>query len=228
MKPVIVYGLKSSRNDEIRYVGQTTQTLLFRLSQHRSYAKNKKTAVHKWMLRESGEGFVVSIVPLIENAVWNESEITLLAQWRSMGHKLLNLTDGGEGTVGWRGNKGKKHPHLAERNRRTKPFLGRHHSEESKEKMAAAKRGKPCPWNIERNKAQAGKPGHLHTEESRRKISEAQKGRTRSPEHCANISASKLGKVKLSDDAISKLRAGHKAYFDKRRNGNAQVQPQES
>ena len=40
--PVIVYGLKSSRDNEIRYVGQTTAEMTSRWSKHKRDAKAGK------------------------------------------------------------------------------------------------------------------------------------------------------------------------------------------
>lgn len=127
MKKCIVYGLVSSRDDALRYVGQTTQTPERRLSQHRYYAKRKQTAVHKWFARETADGFVVSLRVICADAVMHATEIEVIAQRRAAGDRLLNHTDGGEGTIGWRGNLGKKRPDLSERNRRNAGKPGQSH-----------------------------------------------------------------------------------------------------
>lgn len=169
----IVYGLYSSRDNELRYIGQTTQDPRRRLSQHRNYAKRKRTAVHKWFLREMEEGFEVSLGVLCADAVFNETETTLIAKHREDGARLLNLTDGGEGTVGWRGNLGNKRPDLSERNRGNKVWLGRKHGPEARAKMSARLRGRSAPWLAERNKTNHPWVGKRHTPETKARMREA-------------------------------------------------------
>lgn len=212
-----VYSLSSTRNGEIRYIGQTTQPLGKRLVQHRNYAKLRKvTAVHKWMVSEIEAGFDIRITALVEDAVLHQTEIALIAQYRKNGARLLNHTDGGEGTVGWRGNKGNKRPDLAEKNRLAKGKPGHPVSPEARAKIAASKLGKKCPFLIERNKAKAGLPGHPHTDQSKAKIGAALKGRTFSEETRKKISEKAKGR-KLSPESVAKLRAGHKKYFQELR-----------
>lgn len=71
-------------------------------------------------------------------------------------------------------------------------------SEESRRKMSASLTGrkrKPMSDEARRkiSEARRGKKMPPRSEETRRKLSEALKGRTFSPEHCANISRSKMG-----------------------------------
>lgn len=176
MKPVLVYGLHSSRDNSIRYIGQTVQRLSDRLKQHRSYAKKKQTGVHKWMNREMQEGFEILIVSLVTDAIWNVTEVDLIAQYKQSGNRLLNHTMGGEGTVGF-SHSGRKRPDLAERNRMNagKP-TGRQMSEENKAKLIASIKGQKRPWVSERNRNDKVWTGRKHTEETKRKMSEAAKG----------------------------------------------------
>jgi len=172
-----IYSLSSTSNNEVRYIGQTTQKLNRRLSQHICYAKKKATAVTKWIMRELELGFKININLLNDNAVFNLTEIEAIKDYRLKGFRLLNLTDGGEGTLGWRGNKGNKRPDLAARNRLGKGKPGRATTQETKDKISKAHKGRKAPWLSERNKLGKGKPGHPHTDESRAKISAALKGR---------------------------------------------------
>lgn len=188
MRPVTIYVLFSTRDGAIRYVGQTHQAPAQRLVQHRNYAKlRKKTAVHKWFNRETADGFEVRIAPIKEHALLHEDEISLIAKYRQAGFRLLNLTDGGEGTSGWHGNKGNKRPDLSERNRLNagKP-TGRRMSEENKAKLIEAIRGSKRPWLSERNRAGLWR-GKKHTEESKQKIRAAHLGKPKSPEHIENM-----------------------------------------
>ena len=222
MRPVTIYALCSSRDCEIRYIGQTTQTVKHRLAQHKSYARKlKSTAVHKWLVREMDQGFDVQIMVICHDAIWNITEIELIAKYKEMGCRLLNLTEGGEGTVGF-SVVGRKRPDLAERNRTSKVWLGRTHSEESKQKVRDAKLGKPCPWLAERNRANKGKPGHKHTEEFKRQLGDRSRGKTHSPESIKKMSDAKKGK-KLTEHQIATLREGHRAYYERKRINGSEV-----
>jgi len=217
MKPTIVYTLASSRDGEVRYVGQTVQKLCDRRRQHICDANRRRsTAVQKWIARELAAGFQILIQPAIADAVLHRTEIEMIAKYRAEGYRLLNLTDGGEGTLGRRGNTGNRRPDLAERNRRNKGRPGHAISAESKAKISAANRGKKKPFLSERNREAIGKPGRPHTAESRANISAATKGRVFSLEHRRKISESAKGR-KLNAEQVAALRAGHRRYYEARR-----------
>lgn len=208
-----VYTLLSTRNSEVRYVGQTTQRLASRLRQHRSDANVRcTTPVRKWIAREEAAGFQIIITSVVEDAILHQTEIELISQYRALGVRLLNVTDGGEGTIGWHGNLGNKRPDLAERNRAQAGKPGRTLTDETKAKISAAHKGKKKPHLAERNRAGAGKPGHKHTDASRAKIGAAHKGRRHSVESRQKMSTAKAGR-KLSPEAIAKLREGHRRYY---------------
>lgn len=213
---VTVYTLASTRNGEVRYVGQTVQSPTTRLRQHKCVAQGRRaTAVQRWIAREIAEGFEIVIAAIATDAVLHDTEIALIAKYRADGYRLLNLTEGGEGTVGWRGNKGNKRPDLAERNRLGKGKPGRPNTPEARAKISAAKKGTKAPWLAERNRANTGKPGHRHSEESKAKIAAANTGHRVSEETRRKISEANKGR-KLSPEQIANLRAGHKRYFASR------------
>lgn len=166
---VTVYGLASD-DGCIRYVGQTIQSASKRLIQHMSAARNRpRSAVHKWISACLQRGGTIQILVLAENAVWHQDEISIIAHHKSQGADLLNLTDGGEGTLGYR-HKGRKRPDLAERNRANAGKPGRPRCPEETEKLMAYVRGSKRPWVSERNKARKGLPGRKHTEEHKAKV----------------------------------------------------------
>lgn len=175
MKQCVVYGLYSSRDGELRYIGQTTQRESTRLNQHRHYAKRKQTAVHKWFWREVSEGFSVELRVLCKDAVFNVTEIDFIAKHRSEGARLLNLTEGGEGTVGWKGNLGKKRPDLAARNRSNTGMPGHKMTPENEAKLRAACKTRDTGYLILRNKTNHPWIGKKHTEETKAKMRVAQR-----------------------------------------------------
>lgn len=115
-------------------------------------------------------------------------EVRLIAEFRKSGVKLVNLTEGGEGSSGMA------------------PFLGKTHSAETRAKISAANKGNP------------GCPGYTHSAEARAKISAAMKGNTHnlghfpSAETRAKISLAKMGHA-VSVETREKLSAINKGYI---------------
>lgn len=208
---VTVYALYSTRDGEVRYVGQTTQQLRLRLAQHRNYAKSRPSAVHKWMLREQNEGHTVEIKVLLDYATLHTDEISIIEFFKKRGLRLLNLTEGGEGTVGWRGNKGNKRPDLAARNRANAGKPGHPMSEDNKKKIIASLRGKKRPDLVERNKKLPWL-GKKHSEATKMKQRAAHLGRSFSEEHRRKISERRKG-TKWTDAQ----RIGRMAYLEARK-----------
>lgn len=135
-RPVLVYGLASSRNGEIRYIGQTTQRAEKRLDSHINCPRTKRRYVWNWIHREMCDGYKISVQRLVENAVWNETERLIISQFKATGARLVNLSDGGEGVLGRRKS-------AEERAKISAAHKGRKKSLEHIEKIAATRRGKP-------------------------------------------------------------------------------------
>lgn len=181
MSSVTVYGI-AGEDGRIRYVGQTTGDLKNRLCAHLSAAyRRQKTPLARWLRKLIVTGGTPAIFVIERDATLHLAEQRLIAWYRRHGARLLNVTDGGEGTLGCR-FPGRKRPDLAARNRlaagKPIPHLN---TPETIAKISAASKGKPRPYMVARNRATAGKPGHRHTPESRAKISAAHKGRTLTP-----------------------------------------------
>jgi hypothetical protein len=100
-----IYALCSSENGEIRYIGQTVNSIRRRLQQHlRCAVDGGQWPLCKWIRKTLSRGYTISIIVLIENAVLNETEAKLIAGYRANRARLLNVTDGGVGFVGWKPN----------------------------------------------------------------------------------------------------------------------------
>lgn len=96
-----VYGLASSADHKIRYIGQTVTSLQSRLNSHISEARKKrKNYRHHWINSVLASGHDVIVVVIKKNATLHVDEISAIRHYRSLGFDLVNLTSGGEGSPG--------------------------------------------------------------------------------------------------------------------------------
>jgi hypothetical protein len=217
---VTVYGLASSEDGIIRYIGQTVQPANSRLRQHiweatrRKGLNGKSRRVWNWIASVLKKDHNISAIILNPDSVLHETEMNFIKEYRENGYDLINATDGGEGTVGYKLHM--KRPWVSEMNRsragiKTKPL-----SEEHKAKVSAGNKGKKHPWLVERNKLLTGKPGRPQTDEERAKRSATLKGRVFTPEWKAKISAKAKGR-KVSPETTRKRVEGLQRYHQQRR-----------
>ena len=146
------------------YVGKGTEK--------RMHSKHRRNAYWNNIVRKAG-GFVVR-----EVCRHQDEELVFLAeqeridQLKRLGVKLSNMTDGGEGSSGYRHTEATKQK-IAELQMGEKHWAyGKKFSEEERQRLSQIAKRK-------------------HTDEHRKKVSEATKGVPNSPEHRANISKAK-------------------------------------
>ena len=95
-----IYVLVDPRDEEIRYVGWTIRTLPQRLRSHlRDKYPGHKT---RWvqMLRRLGLKPRIDLIQEVPLLDWAAAERYWIGYFRSMGCRLTNSTDGGEGRLG--------------------------------------------------------------------------------------------------------------------------------
>lgn len=204
MKTTTVYGLRSSRDKKIRYIGQTVSALRQRLAGHLHSVNRAKTPVAKWINREIKEGFKIEIFVICEGAILHKTEKWLIRMYKWVGEKLLNVTDGGEGTLGFK-HYGRKRPDLAERNRLGAGKPGHKWSDEDRAMFSEKHRGKKCPWNAERNKKHLSWLGRKHTEEEKKKIGLAHKEKMVSQETKEKIRSKALERSRFKREQTTLL-----------------------
>ena len=135
MIKVLIYALIDPRNDEIRYVGKTTQKVEARITAHMRDKSNchrvhwlnelKRDGLRPdWIIRECIETIKEGGWP------WQESEKFWIARMRSMNVNLTNNTDGGDGVSGLPSKT---------RDRMRQVWLGRKHTPETIERLKAAR-----------------------------------------------------------------------------------------
>lgn len=165
---VTVYGLASSEDRRIRYVGQTSLKLPARRRLWITNARKetRRAPVFCWV--RSLQEDQLLIVAIECNAVRDARERCWIARYRALYPDLLNLSDGGGGTPGvehgaetrakrsasvresWQGEtnrvrwtptneqRAKWRANLPRGEDHHRPWLGRKHSEETKRKMSEA------------------------------------------------------------------------------------------
>lgn len=129
-----IYTLSDPLTNEIRYIGQTITSLEKRLYFHISESRTKlNTYKLNWIRSLTKKGLEPKI-DLLDIGEWSEDEIYWIAQFKSWGFRLVNLTDGGDGTIG-RVCTPKTKKLLS------KIMTGKKASEETKKKLSLAHRG---------------------------------------------------------------------------------------
>jgi group I intron endonuclease len=227
----VVYLHRRMDTNEVFYVG-------IGMYKKRAYDKNKRNRLWKNVVNKCKD-YEVEI--LHENITYQECKLIEIDLIDKYGRKdlgtgtLCNLTDGGDGTVGWivsdetrrkisEGKTGEKHyfygkthsdetlRKMSERKTGEKhPMFGKTHSDESRIKIGEAQKGRKHSEES-RRKMSEGKTGEKHnmfgktpSEETRRKMSEAQKGKKHSEESLKKMRESAKGR-KLSEETIRKMR----------------------
>ena len=190
-----------------------------------------------WRSIVAKHGITIEVVAyFFDEAAAFDHERLLIAEYRSGGIKLCNLTDGGEGASGKvMSEEAKRLISLANKGRKREPFSestrakmsqahkGKKQSAEAIAKTAAAHTGmKRGPETIARmSQALKGKGlGRSVSDETRAKISALKKGKPLSEKGRNGISAGHANRTKycvMSDDHKQKILAGQAAYWIKRR-----------
>ena len=149
-----VYALLDNKG--VRYIGKSVN-LRHRLSEHWRTRNKKDYPVYRWLRKQPGLWWTV-LEFSIDKALLNELERKWIALFRPTG-LLLNLTEGGEGT------------------------LGRTHSAETRRKIGQSKIGKSFGVGRKLSEAHRAKlRSRVVSEEARLNYSIAQKKRMQKPE----------------------------------------------
>jgi hypothetical protein len=201
---VNIYTLSDPRYpNDIRYVGQTIKKLNTRLSIHIApKSLISKTHKNNW-IKSLLEVNIIPLINLIEEVnddEWSIREIYWINYYKSIGYKLTNSTDGGEGMLNPNEETRKKlsNANSGENN----PNFGKKRSLETNDKINEIRVIK----HTEETKLIIGEnsKGRKHTEETKQKISEAHLGKIVSEYTRKKISDAQLGKI-VTDDTKEKL-----------------------
>lgn len=101
-----IYGLYSTEDHKIRYVGKTKSSLKNRLSSHKYDALKKKTKNHKcnWIRSVYNDGFSIGIelIAITDEEHWEEQEIYWISSLKESNDLTNELKGGNSGGVGGR------------------------------------------------------------------------------------------------------------------------------
>lgn len=170
-----IYALIDPRTNAVRYIGKTHNVL----GRFRGHCKGKgPTYSAKWIRQLAAEGLrpIVEVVEVVNSGVqadWEAAERQWIANFKLMGFKLTNLTEGGDS--GW---------HLSEesKDKIRQSRLGTKCPESTKLAVASANRNRSPEW-----KAWKAESARNISHETREKMRTA--ARNASPEKRAKISA---------------------------------------
>jgi hypothetical protein len=237
-----IYGLFDPYTHELRYIGRSSSGLN-RPHQHWGDAFKKKKDgswrfnyyVYRW-LRTLNPNTPPAIGVIQEfditpkpNQCLNEAEKYWIRHFRTAGCRLTNLTDGGEGSIGWTpSNETRCKISTALTGRKIGPFTkthrdrlseaGRHRvlSEEAHKNMSEAQRGKQITESHKQKISQSLKGRCVHppfSESTLAKMRAAKLGKPLSEEHKQRIGEATRGRT-VQAEAKAKIR---KAKLGKKR-----------
>lgn len=200
----LVYALVARSNpNEIRYIGKTEdKTPNKRLYSHIWESRDLSNRIYKcnWIRKVLSEGDEVLAIVVETCLSFNESnlrEIYYISHYRQLGHRLTNLTDGGEGALGYSRTHSEAtrqkirdaatgrvpskatRAKISEAKTGHKYNVGRIHTEKSRANMRDAQRYRPPTSEVTRAKISDSLKGHIPTEEARKNMSNAAKARKR-------------------------------------------------
>ena len=195
---VTVYGLYSTADGKVRYVGQTKHSIEKRLALHLKDLRRLNSRAQRWMRTQIEAGHEINIFEIERDCVLHEAEKRLIAWYRHRGVDLVNVTAGGEGNHGYRWTPEQLQMISVRRK-------GRIITPEWRANISKGSKGKSKPPEFGA-KVSAARKGVKFTDEHRANIGKARAGKKYSLEQRAALSAARKG-VKKSPEHAAKLRA---------------------
>lgn len=91
---VEIYGLFDQRDGRVRYIGKANDSAK-RLASHMRDARRRRTPVYDW-INSLNDAPSMQVLAVCDESNWPDVERIIIAQWRSIEPKLLNLAEGGD------------------------------------------------------------------------------------------------------------------------------------
>lgn len=209
----IIYQYINTFNNKC-YIGQTSKSLDKRWKKHLKEAKrNSNCAFHCAIRKYGAEAFEHKILCEIYRETTEQLKEVLdyyecyYIKYYDSYNRGYNMTIGGDGRIGCKASEETKQKQSKLRQGDLNPFYGKHHSEETKNKLSEAAKlrcqGENNPFY-----------GKCHSEETKQKISQANTGKTNSDETRAKISKALKGRP-FSEEHRKNLVNANKAQCKK-------------
>lgn len=185
----IIYGLIDPNTKELRYIGQTTQSIKKRMYYHNGQAKKsgQRSHVYNWLNSLYTKNLQAEVL-IIENNInksnLDDLEIFYIQYFRFLGCNLTNLSSGGKTRGGF------------------------FHTEEHKQYLSTLYKGR-LPWNTGKILTIEQKKNHKTPENFIHLSVESLKKRS------YNQSITKSKKSKVSDEIIKFIRDNYPKYSQK-------------
>jgi group I intron endonuclease len=177
-----IYAFKLKNKEEYRYIGKTINIKNRYVAHKNSAERGENLPIYRWIRSKGIDNIEMVILEESDDNTLQDLEKLWIAKIKKRGDRLLNLTEGGEGSLGYmhseeqkkkwseqrRGSiTGEKNPNYGKFGP-AHPAYGRKFSEETKQKLSEQKMGENNP-----------NYGKSIPDETRIKMSLAQKGRPR-------------------------------------------------
>ncbi len=184
---------------DVRYIGKTCKTVVYRLKAHIREAKHsikhKNTYKNRWIRSLLKDGITPCVGILEVSSI--DKIFVKERQWikcfRDIGCDLTNATDGGEGVSGHKFSD-------AHKEKLRQGRLGKKHSEEAKALMRESKQNVSQET---REKQRVASTGRTHTEEHKSRMSELYKGKCPSD---ATIQAAIISRTGAKDSEETRIK----------------------
>lgn len=234
MKKGYIYALICPIINDIRYVGQTSRTLEFRLSRHISKTKSKvyknQKLTHKenW-LKKLIDNDIIHLLKIkqLEECnvdILNEREEFWISKYKLKDKKLTNLTNGGNQYC----NNNYTPTEETKRKislgmKKSKIFKNAMQNKERREKISKANKGKKLTEEHKMKISKSNKKGQhagnknsfygkTHTEETKEKLSEYAKKRTKDKNSFYGKTHSEITKEKIRNTLKNKPKKIYYVY----------------
>ncbi len=135
MKIIYIYTLSDPDTLEIKYVGVTLYPKI-RYKQHLNDKKNTKKSCWIKSLNRFNKIPTMNIIEISDENSWEDRERYYISHFKSIGHDIKNLTDGGGGSFGYKFTDDVKKSFSINRKGELNPFYNREHSNETKEMLS--------------------------------------------------------------------------------------------
>lgn len=208
---MIIYKAENKITGEV-YIGKTIKTLHIRKNQHINDSKRGSNyRFHKALNKYGVCNFEwIVLCKTDSNSKLNLLEIFYISAYKKI-TSLYNLTDGGEGNLGW-------NPSEETRNKIGMANSKRIISDETRQKLSEAGKGRKHSEETKR-KIGAIHKGKQLSEEAKRKIGEANSKYVRDENYRDKMSKIKKGEIR-SEETRLKMSIAKKLYWKNKKEDN--------